>query len=109
MGQLLGEAPFETVQIPHVGLLPHTGCERRIRAHRARALPSGERNGSSSRCTATCPAGMVWVPARTATAPAPEQDLPGYWMDTYEVSNRQFKAFVDAGGYTKKSTGPIPS
>ena len=23
-------------------------------------------------------------------------------MDTYEVSNRQFKAFVDAGGYTKR-------
>ena len=25
--------------------------------------------------------------------------LPGFWMDTFEVTNRQFKAFVDAGGY----------
>src|SRR6185295_9818687 len=48
------------------------------------------------------PPGMVWVPAGAATAPAPPADLPGYWIDTYEVSNRQFKAFVDGGGYTKK-------
>jgi dienelactone hydrolase len=25
--------------------------------------------------------------------------LPDYWMDKYEVTNRQFKQFVDAGGY----------
>ena len=31
----------------------------------------------------------------------PELDLPDYWIDKYEVTNRQFKAFVDAGGYQK--------
>ncbi len=30
-------------------------------------------------------------------------DLPDYFMDRYEVTNRQFKAFVDAGGYQKKA------
>ena len=25
--------------------------------------------------------------------------LPDYWIDRFEVTNRQFKAFVDAGGY----------
>ena len=29
----------------------------------------------------------------------PELDLPDYWIDQYEVTNRQYKAFVDAGGY----------
>ena len=27
----------------------------------------------------------------------------GYWIDKYEVSNRAFQAFVDAGGYTAQS------
>ena len=28
--------------------------------------------------------------------------LPDYWIDKYEVTNRQFKKFVDAGGYQKQ-------
>jgi len=32
----------------------------------------------------------------------PELDLPDYWIDQYEVTNRQFKAFLDAGGYQKQ-------
>jgi serine/threonine protein kinase/formylglycine-generating enzyme required for sulfatase activity/cephalosporin-C deacetylase-like acetyl esterase len=28
--------------------------------------------------------------------------VPDYWMDRYEVSNRQFKQFVDAGGYQRR-------
>jgi formylglycine-generating enzyme required for sulfatase activity/cephalosporin-C deacetylase-like acetyl esterase len=31
----------------------------------------------------------------------PELDLPDYWIDRFEVTNRQYKAFVDAGGYQK--------
>jgi predicted Ser/Thr protein kinase len=48
------------------------------------------------------PAGMVWVPGASAgqsirlRVPA---DFEGFWLDAFEVSNRQFKAFVDAGGY----------
>jgi cephalosporin-C deacetylase-like acetyl esterase len=32
----------------------------------------------------------------------PELDLTDYWIDQYEVTNRQFKAFVDQGGYQKR-------
>lgn len=32
----------------------------------------------------------------------PELDLKDYWIDQYEVTNRQFKAFVDRGGYQKR-------
>jgi len=46
------------------------------------------------------PAGMVRVPGGTfqfrSTAPV---ELDGYWLDKYEVTNRQFKEFVGRGGY----------
>src|SRR3981081_1156578 len=32
----------------------------------------------------------------------PELPLKDYWIDQYEVTNRQFKVFVDQGGYQKK-------
>jgi formylglycine-generating enzyme required for sulfatase activity/dienelactone hydrolase len=57
------------------------------------------------------PQGMVWVPsaeAREVSAslgsnvnPVPQVSLPGFWIDRYEVSNRQFREFMDAGGYRK--------
>jgi dienelactone hydrolase/predicted Ser/Thr protein kinase len=31
----------------------------------------------------------------------PQVDLPAYYLDRYEVSNREFKRFVAAGGYQK--------
>ena len=32
----------------------------------------------------------------------PRVRLDGFWIDRYEVTNRQFKAFVDAGGYKRR-------
>ena len=56
------------------------------------------------------PSGMVRVsPAqytKTLYIPGyegmPELALNDYWIDQYEVTNQQFKAFVDAGGYQKR-------
>jgi serine/threonine protein kinase/dienelactone hydrolase len=56
------------------------------------------------------PVGMVRVsPAKyfkTLFIPGyegmPELELKDYWIDQYEVTNRQFKAFVDQGGYQKR-------
>ena len=48
------------------------------------------------------PRGMVLIPATavsTVTLPAPVED---FWIDRFEVTNREFKAFVDAGGYTNR-------
>jgi eukaryotic-like serine/threonine-protein kinase len=49
----------------------------------------------------TVPPGMVWVPPTATTETPPSISLPGFWIDRYEVTNRQFKEFVDAGGYRK--------
>jgi len=38
----------------------------------------------------------------------PELALEDYWIDKYEVTNRQFKAFVDQGGYQKRDYWKVP-
>jgi len=63
----------------------------------------------------TTPEGMVYVPGTTglgfnvvnlALAPPAE----AYFIDRYEVTNKEFKRFVDAGGYQKKDfwKHPVP-
>jgi len=36
------------------------------------------------------------------------KDVPEFLMDKFEVTNRQFKAFVDAGGYTNPAYWTVP-
>ncbi len=46
------------------------------------------------------PPGMVFVPGGTAEFGAAEPvSLEDFWIDTYEVTNRDYKAFMDDGGY----------
>jgi dienelactone hydrolase/predicted Ser/Thr protein kinase len=48
------------------------------------------------------PPGMVLVPGgRFQFHDAPELELPEFWLDRYEVTNREFAAFVDGGGYRR--------
>jgi formylglycine-generating enzyme required for sulfatase activity/dienelactone hydrolase/predicted Ser/Thr protein kinase len=54
------------------------------------------------RPTGEAPAGMVYVrggPFRLGTVTG---QLPDFWLDKYEVTNREFKRFVDAGGYRER-------
>ncbi|HZR23454.1 MAG TPA: protein kinase [Vicinamibacterales bacterium] len=48
------------------------------------------------------PAGMVYVPSSTYGAAGGNERLPAFFIDRYEVTNREFKAFVDAGGYRNR-------
>jgi hypothetical protein len=54
------------------------------------------------------PAGMVMVAGGPRTTPGPAMDLPDYWIDRYEVTNREFKRFIDAGGYQKPEFWKLP-
>jgi dienelactone hydrolase len=56
---------------------------------------------------ADVPAGMVWIPAMPAQPGA--LTLPGFWLSRYEVTNTQFKRFVDAGGYQKPEYWTVPA
>lgn len=54
-------------------------------------------------------AGMVWIPGGTflmgsnhhypEEAPVHHASVEGFWMDAHQVTNAQFRAFVDATGY----------
>jgi eukaryotic-like serine/threonine-protein kinase len=49
------------------------------------------------------PPGMVRVPGGPYRyGPAPAVEVEDYWLDKYEVTSREFKEFVDAGGYRKR-------
>ena len=55
---------------------------------------------------ATSPDDMVLVPAIPAVIPGVGGDtveVPAFFIDRFEVRNREFKEFVDAGGYTEAS------
>ena len=46
------------------------------------------------------PPGMVRIPGGSVVRPEfPAVNIGSYWFDRHEVTNRQFKAFVDARGY----------
>lgn len=58
--------------------------------------------------TPGAPAGMVAVPATKyadyvwSLGDMGPYDLPAFYMDRYEVTNRQYQEFVDKGGYLKR-------
>jgi eukaryotic-like serine/threonine-protein kinase len=106
--ELIGETPVETSRIPFWGYY-------RIRAVKKGFAPveraynpafDGRRVEMILWSEASVPEGMVWVNRAAAgepfsMPPAPAIELPGFWIDKYEVTNRRFKEFVDARGYQK--------
>jgi len=55
------------------------------------------------------PPGMVLVPGgRFQYLNAPELELPEFWLDRTEVTNRQFEEFVKAGGYERRELWKPP-
>jgi eukaryotic-like serine/threonine-protein kinase len=55
------------------------------------------------------PPGMVHVPAGSITAGVqPEVKLEDFFIDKYEVTNRDYKKFVDAGGYRDQQYWEFP-
>jgi dienelactone hydrolase len=109
--ELLGTTPLENMQTP-VGLYHYravkegyttaegafviTGSSQTVRIQ----LPAG----------AGAPLGMVWIPgvsgglASMVSYPiAIGQSISDYWLDKYEVTNAQFKDFVDHGGYQNRA------
>ena len=54
--------------------------------------------------------GMVFVPGGEFSLESTGQTvkLPDFWIDRFEVTNRAFKQFVDAGGYQKREYWATP-
>ena len=92
----LGVSPLEGVGLPFV-------------PHRLRVVKSGYAPLEAAFLPQTLPVlslvpekdarpGMVFVPAgRSTHADAPPVDLPAYWLDRHELTNREFETFVARG------------
>ncbi|HXI03040.1 MAG TPA: SUMF1/EgtB/PvdO family nonheme iron enzyme, partial [Candidatus Saccharimonadales bacterium] len=102
----LGVTPLENVRVP-IGQLrwkiDKQGYEPAELAHGAYFLPHTVTLVPSSKA----PPGMVRIPGGTAGYQAAQSvELGDYWLDRYEVTNREFKKFVDQGGYRNKTYWP---
>ncbi len=97
--QRLGTSPLEKARIPRTYLRLRlvkpgfdeleVGAEAESPRHVFHLTPQD-----------TAPEGMVWVPAgRYSLALEEPVEVPGFWLGRYEVTNREFQEFVDAGGY----------
>jgi formylglycine-generating enzyme required for sulfatase activity/dienelactone hydrolase len=104
----LGQSPIETVDIPFRGYYLVRAV---MEGHQTIEQPLSP-GGSSTielrlHASEESPTGMVWVPGAAAGTPFsmnpfPSVEIEGFWLDKTEVTNRQFKEFVDAGGYQKR-------
>lgn len=98
----LGTTPLTAPDIPSWGYyrlrasLPGYSTAEAILG--ADALQASGRFAIELRPESETPPGMVWVAAQP-DAFGPGIPLPGFWLSRYEVTNAQFKRFVDAGGY----------
>lgn len=117
--QYVGKAPFKDLRQPrgfYVWKLEKPGYETVLHTTLSLiprySVPAGDSVHGSVTLdeTAKAPPGMVRVSPKdyfkTLFIPGfegmPELELPDYWIDQYEVTNRQFKGFVDQGGYEKR-------
>lgn len=102
-GVLLGKTPLQGVQVPYAlarweidkeGYETFEGAPFGVRPFTA--FGAGFRLDEQG----TRPEGMVRVPGGLFQRPGfPPVTLTDFWLDRFEVTNRQFKDFVDAGGY----------
>jgi hypothetical protein len=102
----LGETPLPGVRVPYA--LTHWKITK-AGYETFEGAPFGERpfiafaQGFTLDPEGSRPEGMVRVPGGPyAMDGFPPVELDDYWLDRYEVTNRQFKQFVDGGGYDRK-------
>jgi len=112
-----GKSPIEHLRVPF-GLLrwkaEKEGFETAelltysVEKHKEFWLPAGTTLQLTLAASGTFPKGMVRVPGGHVELQIPglvkavsNVELPEYWIDRFEVTNRKFKEFVDAGGYHK--------
>jgi formylglycine-generating enzyme required for sulfatase activity len=74
---------------------------------------------TSAKPDGEAPEGMVWIPggqfimgsdhetAASVEGPAYQVEVSGFWMDTHEVTNAEFREFVEATGYVTVSERPV--
>ena len=110
--ELLGRSPIDEVRVPwgravHLRIIKdgfeplekNLGDSWNVRS----GLGSGLPREFTLHVSGAVPQGMVFVPGGSYELfSAPAVELTGYWIDKYEVTNKQYREFIDAGGYRKR-------
>jgi eukaryotic-like serine/threonine-protein kinase len=108
--EILGKTPLEA-RIPYALMwwkISKEGYETFEGAPIGGAIFGRFARGFALEPAGTRPPGTVRVPASAFGGGPHRLELPGnaaaipigaYWIDRYEVTNREFKKFIDAGGY----------
>jgi len=106
--QLLGQSPIENTRVPF-GYFRWKVSKPGYRTVEGAAGPQSEVISFVLDPERGLPPGMVRVPGGSFqwadTAPV---ELPDYLLDRYEVTNREFKKFIDAGGYRNRQYWKVP-
>ncbi len=94
----VGQSPLKDVRVP-AAMLRFRIVKAGYEPLEAGVIPVGPPIAFALSPLNTAPAGMLRAPGRTARVRDRTVSLDDYWIDRFEVTNRQFKTFVDAGGY----------
>jgi sulfatase modifying factor 1 len=82
-------------------------------------LPTNAPGATHLPTKVTAPSGMVWIPggefvmgtddpsSNPAERPAHQVRVDGFWIDQTEVTNAQFRRFVEATGYVTTAERPV--
>ena len=98
----LGQSPLKDVRVP-AAMLRFRIVKAGYEPLEAGVTPVGPPITFALSPSNTAPAGMLRAPGGPATVRDRTVTLDDYWIDRFEVTNRQFKTFVDAGGYRTRS------
>lgn len=80
--------------VPRISVPPGEALENSVTLDEVDKIPSGMVRVETAKYFKT-----LFIPGYEGM---PELPLKDYWIDQYEVTNKQFKAFVDQGGYQKR-------
>jgi formylglycine-generating enzyme required for sulfatase activity/dienelactone hydrolase/predicted Ser/Thr protein kinase len=103
----LGQSPLKPVRVPNAQLrfrISKAGYEPLEAAVAAAGPPIAFALSPAN----TAPPDMLRASGGPATVRGQTVILDDYWIDRFEVTNRQFKAFVDGGGYRTRSSWTEP-
>lgn len=104
----LGQAPLHDIRLPLVQLRFKASLEDHLPLEIAPSLLPAAEPFRLHRPDEV-PENMVFVPSGTVTYWEHRRSVPEFWLDRYEVTNREYMAFVEAGGYQRPELWEHPA
>jgi eukaryotic-like serine/threonine-protein kinase len=107
----LGVSPIERLRLPATSLVfraQKPGFEEAQGAPYLGLLDDAHTLAFALVPAGSAPEGMVRIPAGRGGYDGPELELGAFWLGRHEVTNREFRRFVEAGGYRDRALWSEP-